>query len=149
MTDLSCTILLDVECRDEEREAELLEQCFSMVRSICEELEKQRIAYDFQTNGVIAGAMGNLEPDRRGPGAGPFGDCAGGAGKDDLRLPDGERGIPFRHPEGAPVWKKPDLCGSGPEPGRGAVPFVPGRAVRPEAAGALWGGCVENGHTGF
>ena len=24
--------------------AELLEQCFSMVRSICEELEKQRIA---------------------------------------------------------------------------------------------------------
>ena len=27
MTDLSCTILLDVECRDEEREAELLEQC--------------------------------------------------------------------------------------------------------------------------
>lgn len=68
MTDLSCTILLDVECRDEEREAELLEQCFSMVRSICEELEKQRIAYDFQTNGVIAGAMGNLEPDRRGRG---------------------------------------------------------------------------------
>ena len=57
MTDLSCTILLDVECRDEEREAELLEQCFSMVRSICEELEKQRIAYDFQTNGVIAGAI--------------------------------------------------------------------------------------------
>ena len=46
MTDLSCTILLDVECRDEEREAELLEQCFSMVRSICEELEKRRIAYD-------------------------------------------------------------------------------------------------------
>lgn len=69
MTDLSCTILLDVECRDEEREAELLEQCFSMVRSICEELEKQRIAYDFQTNGVIAGAMGNWN--RIGEGLGP------------------------------------------------------------------------------
>ena len=69
MTDLSCTILLDVECRDEEREAELLEQCFSMVRSICEELEKRRIAYDFQTNGVIAGAMGNWN--RIGEGLGP------------------------------------------------------------------------------
>lgn len=70
MTDLSCTILLDVECRDKEREEELLEQCFSMVRSICEQLETQRIAYEFQTNGVIAGAMGNWSRIGEGLGTG-------------------------------------------------------------------------------
>ncbi len=37
---------------------ELLERSFSIVRSVCEELESRHISYDFYTNGTIAGAMG-------------------------------------------------------------------------------------------
>lgn len=68
--DLSCSVLLNTECADGEESAALLEQCFSMVRSICEELERRRIPYDFRTNGVIAGAMGNWSQVDEGLGAG-------------------------------------------------------------------------------
>lgn len=70
MADLSCTVLLNTECSAEEGRAELLERCFSMVRSLCEELERRRISYDFYTNGVIAGAMGNWKRVEEGLGAG-------------------------------------------------------------------------------
>ena len=79
--DLSCTVLLNTECLGPERtgresaggpvqDGERLELCFSMVRSVCEKLEKQRIPYDFRTNGVIAGAMGNWSRVEEGLGAG-------------------------------------------------------------------------------
>lgn len=68
--DLSCSVLLNTEYSGREGSMELLEQCFSLVRSICEELEGRRIPYDFRTNGVIAGAMGNWNQVDEGLGAG-------------------------------------------------------------------------------
>lgn len=68
--DLSCSVFLNTECSGREGSGELLEQCFSLVRSICEELENRRIPYDFRTNGVIAGAMGNWSQVDEGLGAG-------------------------------------------------------------------------------
>lgn len=65
--DLACTVLLDVAAS---RDGGCLERCFSMVRTICEELERRRIPYDFGTNGVIAGAMGNWRRVEEGMGAG-------------------------------------------------------------------------------
>lgn len=68
--DLSCSVLLNTECSGQEGSGELLERCFSLVRSICEELENRKIPYDFRTNGVIAGAMGNWSQVDEGLGAG-------------------------------------------------------------------------------
>ncbi|MBQ2404009.1 MAG: DUF58 domain-containing protein [Lachnospiraceae bacterium] len=59
VADLSCTVLLNTECSRGKYVSMLLEQTYSMVRSLCEELEKKKISYDFYTNGTIAGAMGN------------------------------------------------------------------------------------------
>lgn len=70
MADLSCTVLLNTECRRSKHVSVLLEKTFSMVRSLCEELEKKHISYDFYTNGVIAGAMGNWKRVEEGLGAG-------------------------------------------------------------------------------
>lgn len=70
MADLSCTVLLNTECRKNENVSELLEKSYSVVRSICEELEKKHVSYDFRTNGVIAGAMGNWKRVEDGLGAG-------------------------------------------------------------------------------
>lgn len=70
MADLSCTVLLNTECRRSKHVSALLEKTFSMVRSLCEELEQKRISYDFYTNGVIAGAMGNWKRVQEGLGAG-------------------------------------------------------------------------------
>lgn len=70
MEDLSCTVLLNTECKKNDEVSGLLESSFSMVRSICEELEKKRVSYDFHTNGVIAGAMGNWKRVEEGLGAG-------------------------------------------------------------------------------
>lgn len=67
--DFSCTILLNTECAGEVRPA-LLETCFSVVRTVCEELERKKIAYDFCTNGVIAGAMGSWAKVGEGLGVG-------------------------------------------------------------------------------
>ncbi len=53
--DLCVTILLNTDGGS----PELLERAYSIVRSVCEELESRQISYDFYTNGVIAGAMGN------------------------------------------------------------------------------------------
>ena len=70
MADLSCTVLLNTECRRSKHVSALLEKTFSMVRSLCEELERRHISYDFYTNGVIAGAMGNWKRVEEGLGAG-------------------------------------------------------------------------------
>ena len=55
--DVSCTVLFNTDASGEES-MELLERCCQAARQICEELEKRKIAYDFQTNGIIAGTMG-------------------------------------------------------------------------------------------
>ncbi|MCD8019222.1 MAG: DUF58 domain-containing protein [Clostridiales bacterium] len=57
--EFSCTVLLNVDCQNDRGCNERLEQCFSIVRSVCEELEKWKISCDFRTNGRIAGAIGN------------------------------------------------------------------------------------------
>lgn len=68
--DMSCSVLLGLEYGREEGEAALLERSFSMVRGVCEELERRKISYDFRTNGVIAGAMGDWRQVGEGLGAG-------------------------------------------------------------------------------
>lgn len=74
--DLSCQILLNMDygkkfIDGEDKEmAALLERCFSMVRSVCEELERKKIPYGFMTNGIIAGAVGNWKQVEDGLGAG-------------------------------------------------------------------------------
>ncbi len=70
MADLSCTVLLDVECKVNVNVSARLEACFSIVRSLCEALEKERVSYDFHTNGIIAGAMGNWKHVNEGFGVG-------------------------------------------------------------------------------
>lgn len=72
--DLSCQILLNMDCgknytdgRDEQIGA-LMEKCFSVVRSVCEELEKKQIPYGFMTNGIIAGSVGNWKQVEEGLG---------------------------------------------------------------------------------
>ena len=70
MADLSCTVLVNTECRKSKHVSALLEKTYSMVRSLCEELERKHISYDFYTNGVIAGAMGNWKRVEEGLGAG-------------------------------------------------------------------------------
>ncbi len=70
VADLSCTVLLNTECRRSKHVSLLLEKTYSMVRSLCEELEQKHISYDFYTNGVIAGAMGNWKRVEEGLGAG-------------------------------------------------------------------------------
>jgi len=57
--EFSCTVLLNVDCQSSQERDARLEQCFSIVRSVCEELEKRKISCDFRTNGSIAGAMGD------------------------------------------------------------------------------------------
>lgn len=70
MADLSCTVLLNAECRKNKHVSALLEKTYSIVRSLCEELERKHISYDFYTNGIIAGAMGNWKKVDEGLGAG-------------------------------------------------------------------------------
>ncbi len=68
--DPACTVLLNTQCSGREEREELLERCFSMARSVCEELERRKIPYEFRTNGSIAGAMGNWKQVGDGLGAG-------------------------------------------------------------------------------
>lgn len=52
--DATVTVLLNAEGGSEEQ----LEQCFSLARTACEELEKQGIPYDFRSNGDLIGPLG-------------------------------------------------------------------------------------------
>lgn len=58
-TEVSCTVLLNVECaKDMDCSHAAVEACFSMARTVCEELERKKIKYDFYTNATAAGAVG-------------------------------------------------------------------------------------------
>lgn len=49
-------ILLNVESATEEA----LEECFRLVRTVCEELENKKIPYGFRTNGNLPGPLGKI-----------------------------------------------------------------------------------------
>lgn len=49
-------ILLNVEGASEEE----LEECFRLMRTVCEELERKKIPYGFRTNGNLQGPVGKL-----------------------------------------------------------------------------------------
>ena len=74
--DATCHILLNMDCGksfidgEDEKTSVLMERCFGMVRSVCEELEQKKIPYRFLTNGIIAGAVGNWKQVDEGLGAG-------------------------------------------------------------------------------
>lgn len=46
-----------------------IERCYSLARSVCEELEDRRVTYDFRVNAVVAGDAST--PDYLGKGMGP------------------------------------------------------------------------------
>jgi uncharacterized protein (DUF58 family) len=54
--DLSAAVLLNTDCGA--GDPTLIEEAFSLARSICEALEKKKIRYSFLTNAATAGAMG-------------------------------------------------------------------------------------------
>lgn len=57
--DLSVSILLNTDCGGFDRhEPLLIEEAFSMTRSVCEVLEEKKIRYSFLTNAATAGATG-------------------------------------------------------------------------------------------
>lgn len=58
-TEVSCTVLLNVEYdKNMDYPYDAIEECFSIARTVCEELEAKRIKYDFFTNATAAGAVG-------------------------------------------------------------------------------------------
>lgn len=60
--ELTCLVLLDISCRNawEKNLDEATERCFSIARSVCDELEKQGFSYEFVTNAVIEGPLGSI-----------------------------------------------------------------------------------------
>lgn len=54
----SVTILLNIDCGEEERDTGLVEKCFCIARSVCELMEQKRIQYGFLTNAIASGAKG-------------------------------------------------------------------------------------------
>ena len=59
-TDLSVTVILNVECSEDGKEimSARQEAAFSVARYVCEYLENKRIKYSFTTNATAAGAIG-------------------------------------------------------------------------------------------
>ena len=84
--DQTCTVLFNTDGEGEGL-GKRLELCCRAARQVCEELEKRKIAYDFQTNGVIAGAMGEWRTVGSGLGAGHLETVLEGLG----RMTDGFR----------------------------------------------------------
>lgn len=71
--DLSLTILLNVKTplRTEESEARV-EQCFSLVRAVCETMEDKQVKYNFSTNASISGFAGSWSEISEGLGGNHF-----------------------------------------------------------------------------
>ena len=61
--------------------AENLETCFSLCRSLCEELERQRLAYSFLHNGMLSTSVGVLPPVEAGLGNQHFSRILEGLGR--------------------------------------------------------------------
>ena len=54
----SVTVLLSLQAEGKSAKPVLCERCFSLARTVCEELEKKGIKYGFMTNAATAGAFG-------------------------------------------------------------------------------------------
>lgn len=80
--DLSLTILLNVKTplRTEESE-ERVEQCFSLVRAVCETMEEKQVKYKFSTNATISGYAGNWSDVNEGLGGNHFRTVMEGLGR--------------------------------------------------------------------
>ena len=68
---LAVTVVLNLETSRKNKES-AIEQCLSITRSICEELERRKIKYSFLTNIVAVGAIGRGNDLRDGLGYGHF-----------------------------------------------------------------------------
>jgi len=55
--ELAVTVVLNLETSPQGKES-AIEQCLSIARSVCEELERRKIKYSFLTNAVAVGAIG-------------------------------------------------------------------------------------------
>ena len=66
--ELAVTVIMNVET-EFVNNIEALEYCFSLARSVCEELEKRKIKYSFISNSVAVGAIGRGNDLRDGLGA--------------------------------------------------------------------------------
>lgn len=64
----SVGVILNLENATEEE----VERCFEITRTVCEELEKQKFAYDFYTNGKLIGPLGAISWLPEGLGASHF-----------------------------------------------------------------------------
>lgn len=80
-TDLAVTVLLNTEGGTPAQ----LEQCYSLTRTACEELEKRGIPYDLRTNGDLVGPTGLLPHVPRGLGQQHFNGILYGLGCADYR----------------------------------------------------------------
>ena len=71
--DLSVTILLNVKVPQLTDETEQqIEQCFSLVRAVCETLEEKQVKYKFVTNATISGFAGSWSEISEGLGGNHF-----------------------------------------------------------------------------
>ena len=63
------TVLLSVDCGPDRAIPQRVERCFSLARSVCEALERQKIPYAFMTNAAAMYAMGfwSAVPEGLGP----------------------------------------------------------------------------------
>ncbi len=68
--ELTATVLLNIRTSQREGWKEQLEACFSLARSVCEELERQKMPYKLQTNADIIGGVDlwRQSDDGMGPG---------------------------------------------------------------------------------
>ncbi len=70
-TEASACVILDGTCGQKEERGSL-EQCFSLVRMICAQLEEMRIPYAFYTNVLTAGEFDTFRSVSKGLGSGHF-----------------------------------------------------------------------------
>lgn len=70
-TEPSVTVLLNVECREEDRE-DLIESCYSITHTVCRILEERKVKYDFYTNATTSGAFADWSYIGEGLGAKHF-----------------------------------------------------------------------------
>lgn len=62
------SVILNVQSWERDPEEDI-ERCYSLARSVCEELEERRVTYDFRMNAITGGSVPT--PDCRGEGMGP------------------------------------------------------------------------------
>lgn len=75
----SAVVLLNVDTQSS-RKPELLEQCFSLARTVCRMLEERGVKYAFATNAAMAGAMRDPSLVEEGLGAAALRRCTGEPG---------------------------------------------------------------------